>query len=79
MPGMRCGRHMHIMKVIVANHVIESIRSMFTRGGQEKAALDGNELIRGVLALLHSAIQRQRVSVHTDLIEQLTRVLGNRV
>lgn len=62
-----------------ASQVIGSIRAMFKKGDPEKAALDANELIREVLALLDGEIHTQRVSVHTELIEQLPRVLGNRV
>ena len=61
-----------------ASQVIGSIRAMFKKGDQEKAVLDANELIREVLALLDGEIHMQRVSVHTELIEQLPRVLGNR-
>jgi signal transduction histidine kinase len=62
-----------------ASQVIGSIRAMFTKGDQEKAALGANELIREVLALLDGEIYTQRVSVHTELIEPLPRVFGNRV
>jgi C4-dicarboxylate-specific signal transduction histidine kinase len=62
-----------------ASQVIGSIRAMFTKGDQEKAALGVNELIREVLALLDGEIHTQRVSVHTELIEPLLRVFGNRV
>src|SRR5918996_17818 len=62
-----------------ASQVIGSIRAMFTKGDQEKAALDANELIREDLALLGGEIHSQRVSVQAELIEPLPRVLGNRV
>jgi signal transduction histidine kinase len=62
-----------------ASQVIGSIRAMFTKGHQERAALDANELIREVLALLDGEFHMQRVSLHTELIEPLPRVLGSRV
>jgi C4-dicarboxylate-specific signal transduction histidine kinase len=62
-----------------ASQVIGSIRAMFTKGDQEKTALDANELMHEVLTRLDGEIRTQRVSVHTELIEPFPRVFGNRV
>ncbi len=62
-----------------ASEVIASIRAMFKKDIQEKASLDVNQLIREVLVLVHAELQSQRVSVHTELMEDLPQVLADRV
>src|SRR5882724_757396 len=62
-----------------ASEVIGSIRAMFKKDSQEKASLDVNQLIREVLVLVHAELQSQRVSVHTELMEDLPLVLADRV
>jgi signal transduction histidine kinase len=62
-----------------ASEVIGSIRAMFKKDSQEKASLDVNQLIREVLVLVHAELQSQRVSVHTELMEDLPQVLADRV
>jgi len=78
------GEAMAALKRIVsdahrASEVIGSIRAMFKKDIQEKALLDLNQLIREVLMLVHAELQSQRVSVHTELMEDLPHVLADRV
>jgi C4-dicarboxylate-specific signal transduction histidine kinase len=51
-----------------ASQVIGSVRAMFKQAPQEKAPLDVNDLIREVLILTSSEIQRHRVAVQTELM-----------
>jgi len=62
-----------------ASQVIGRIRAMCTPGDQDKAALDGTERMREVLARLDGEIHTPRVSVHAELSAPLPRVFGNRV
>jgi signal transduction histidine kinase len=62
-----------------ASEVIGGIRAMFKKDSQEKASLDVNQLIREVLVLVHAEFQSQRVSVDTELMEDLPQVLADRV
>ncbi|TMA87633.1 MAG: GAF domain-containing protein [Deltaproteobacteria bacterium] len=62
-----------------ASEVIGSIRAMCKKDIQERASLDVNQLIREVLVLVHAELQSQRVSVHTELMEDLPQVLADRV
>ena len=61
-----------------ASEIISSIRTMFRSENQEKVPLEINPLICEVLALVRSELQNQRVFVHTELAEELPKVLANR-
>jgi signal transduction histidine kinase len=60
-----------------AGKVIESIRTMFVKGPQERIPLDRNALITEVLNCSSSEAQLARVSIETDLREELPFVTGN--
>ena len=62
-----------------ASQVIDGIRAMFKNESREKALLDVNEVIREVMALLHSKLQKREISVQTELASELPRVLADRV
>ncbi len=62
-----------------ASQVIDGIRAMFRNDSREKALLDVNEVVREVIALLHSELQNHRILVQTELILQLPPVLADRV
>jgi signal transduction histidine kinase len=62
-----------------ASDTIEGIRAIFRKGDEQRAPLDVNELIGEVLRLMHGEIQNGRVSVQTQLINDLPNVMGNRV
>ena len=59
------------------NKVIDNIRLMFNTDRPTKAPLDVNELIREVITLVHDEIESQRVSVRTELANELLRVPAN--
>jgi C4-dicarboxylate-specific signal transduction histidine kinase len=51
---------------------------MFKKGGQGRAAVDVNDVVREVLALVRGELEKRRVSVRSDL-EPLPQVLADRV
>ncbi len=59
--------------------ILETIRAMFNKDSQETAPVDVNDLIRDVLELMQSEVQKQRVSLQTELADQLPPVFGNRI
>jgi signal transduction histidine kinase len=62
-----------------ASEVIGSIRKMFKRNGQDAAPIGVNDLVREVLDLVHGELRSRRVSVQTELLEDLPPVTGDRV
>jgi PAS domain S-box-containing protein len=62
-----------------ASQVIDGIRAMFKNDSREKTLLDVNEVIREVIALLHSEFQKHQISVQAELISELPTVLADRV
>jgi signal transduction histidine kinase len=58
-----------------AGHVVETVRNMFRKDARERIAIDINEVIRDVLALLHES----DVSVNLVLTDNLPRILADRV
>jgi signal transduction histidine kinase len=59
--------------------VVGSIRAMFKQDSKERATVDIKELIREVIALVHSETERHRITVGTYLDDELPKVLGHRV
>jgi signal transduction histidine kinase len=62
-----------------ASEVIRRVRSLLQRQVPERAELDINDIIRNTLALTRSELARHRVSVRTELREDLPSILGDRV
>jgi len=62
-----------------AGKVIGSVRAMFKQGAQERAAVNVNELIGEILALLHGEVHTHDISVETDLADNLPSVIADRV
>jgi PAS domain S-box-containing protein len=62
-----------------ASEVIDSIRSMFKNESQAKTPQDVNELIREVLTLVGAEMEKQYVSIRTELSAQLPQVPANPV
>ena len=61
-----------------ANDILEAIRAMFKNDPQEIGPVDLYETIREVLAFVYQDIQRQTISVKTELTDKLPQVYGNR-
>ena len=62
-----------------ASEVIDSIRLMFKNEGQAKTPQDVNELLREALTLVRVEVENQRVSICTDLSDELRQVPANQV
>jgi len=62
-----------------AGQVIETLRAMFRKDSQEKTLLDMNDLVREVFGLLRTELQKNDVLVKYELVEELPRVLVERV
>ena len=61
-----------------AGRVISGVRTMFKKTSQGKLAVDVNDVVREVLALVRGELDNRRVSVRTEL-EQLPPVTADRV
>ena len=59
--------------------ILDAIRAVFKKDNQEIGPVDVNGLIEEVLELAQGELQKQRVSVHSELADQLPQVLGNRI
>jgi C4-dicarboxylate-specific signal transduction histidine kinase len=62
-----------------AGDIIGGIRAIFRKGEERRAPLDVNELIGEVLLLTRAEIQNERISVRTELLNDLPNVVGDRV
>ena len=60
-----------------AGDVVGSVRGMFKVGSQNRVALDCKGLIREVLTLLRSELERRKISLRTELQEDLGEVVGD--
>lgn len=72
-----------LTQIVTASHrasdIITSIRAMFKKDTNERAAVDVNQLIALVLAILRIDLRKNSVEVYTDLDERLPAVVGDRV
>jgi len=62
-----------------ASEIIASIRAMFRKDGGTAAALDVNELVRDVLALVQGEIESHAVVLQRHLLDQPPTIVGERV
>jgi PAS domain S-box-containing protein len=62
-----------------ASQVISGVRAMLKKTSETKEALDINELAREVLMFAHREIENQRIVVQTELKEDLSEVLVDRI
>ena len=62
-----------------ASAVVSRMRALFKRTPTETERLDLNDVIREVVAIVHSEVERNRISLRTDLAGDLPRVLGDRI
>jgi PAS domain S-box-containing protein len=62
-----------------AGQVILGIRAMLKKGSSAKEPLDVNELIGDVLMLAHGEIENQKIVIRTELEENLSQVLVDRI
>lgn len=62
-----------------ASDIIARIRALMKKSPPQMTQLDVNDLIREVLILINHEVQRNRLTLHTDLTEGPTAVMGDRV
>jgi C4-dicarboxylate-specific signal transduction histidine kinase len=62
-----------------AGDVIDGIRAIFRKGEERRAPLDVNELIGDVLRLTRAEIHSEQISVRTELLNDLPKIVGDRV
>jgi len=62
-----------------ARDLVGSIRAMVKRDGRNRAALNLNDLVHEVLALMKGEFQRNRISVELELDEHLPLTKGDRI
>ena len=62
-----------------ASDVIGSIRALLEQGSQERALLDVNDIIREVMAFARSDLRAHGITAHTELAEDLPRIVGLRI
>ena len=62
-----------------ASAVVSRMRALFKRTPTETELLDPKDVIREALAIVHSEVERNRISLRTDLASDLPRVLGDRI
>jgi signal transduction histidine kinase len=61
-----------------ASQIIYSVRAMFKKEEHEKDWVDVNDLIDGVLVLVQSKIDKEAISLRTNLCRDIPPVLGGR-
>ncbi|PYM11788.1 MAG: hypothetical protein DMD81_25910, partial [Candidatus Rokuibacteriota bacterium] len=62
-----------------AGEVIQRIRQLATKGETQKTRVDINGVIRDVMPLLRSELQRHRIAAELDLTEKVPAVLADPV
>ena len=62
-----------------ASDIVGTIRKMFKKGDQEKVPLDLDFVVKEVLGLLRTDLQRREISVVTRLSGGLPQVMADRV
>src|SRR5437762_2668478 len=62
-----------------ASEVVQGIRAMLKRGGEQSVPVAVNDLVLEVLTILDGSIQSHRITVQTELSDPLPQVLGDRV
>jgi signal transduction histidine kinase len=62
-----------------AADIIEHVRSLYRTGSSPQELVDLNEIIREMVVILQKEANRHSVTMHTDLAEDLTQVMADRV
>jgi C4-dicarboxylate-specific signal transduction histidine kinase len=62
-----------------AADIIGRIGSLFKKGPPQRELVDVNELIREMIALLHSEANRYAISIRTELAEHLPKITADRL
>lgn len=62
-----------------ANAVVYRMRALFKRTLPETELLDLNEVVAEVVAAVHSEVERNQISLQTDLADDLPPLMGDRI
>ena len=62
-----------------AGDIVASVRAMFRKDGQKIEALNVNDLVRDVFALVRDDLERRRIVLQSELREDLPAIVGERV
>lgn len=60
-----------------AAEIMNTVRGMFVKSGDERTSLDCNDVVRTVLSRLDNELEVRKVAVRLDLAPRLPRVYGN--
>jgi PAS domain S-box-containing protein len=63
----------------IAGEIVSRIRSQFKKDSLKWESVDVNEVVREMIALLHSEATRYNISVRTELAADLPQIMGDRV
>ena len=63
----------------LAGELITRIRSQFEKTAVKREAVDVNEVIREMIALLRSEVMRHHISIRVELADDLPQIIGDRV
>lgn len=61
-----------------AGEIMNTVRGMFVKGGDERANLDCNDVIRSVMSQLGNELKVRKIAVRLDLAPRLPQVYGNK-
>jgi C4-dicarboxylate-specific signal transduction histidine kinase len=62
-----------------ASDVISRIRALLRKGASEQSALRVKDVVRETLAITGHELERHRIEVHSELLDEMPTVLGDRV
>jgi PAS domain-containing protein len=62
-----------------AAEIIDHVRALYTKAAPKRELLDGNEIIREMVALFRVEANRYKVSMHTDFTAEVPMILSDRV
>ena len=62
-----------------AAEVIDRVRSLFGKDAAQHQAVDANQVIRDIVVLLRNEAGQHAISIHSELAENLPKVMGDRV
>ena len=62
-----------------AAEIIDHLRALYTKASPQHELLDGNEIIREIVALLWVEANRYKVSMHTDFAAEVPMIMSDRV
>jgi C4-dicarboxylate-specific signal transduction histidine kinase len=60
-----------------ASEIIESMRRIVKKGGQERAEVLINDIVEEILSFVRGELRRHKISVKTDLLENLPHIIAD--